>query len=94
MFEIAVVENGLIKLSGRLDASQADRAREVLKTVDRSATADFADLDYISSAGLGIIVETYKRLHDAGHGLKLIHLNPRIRSIFTYSGLDKVLQIE
>ena len=94
MFDIAVVENGLIKLSGRLDASQTERARAVLKTVDRSATADFSDLDYISSAGLGIIVETYKRLRDAGHGLKLIHLNPRIRSIFTYSGLDKVLQIE
>ncbi|MBI4364416.1 MAG: STAS domain-containing protein [Candidatus Latescibacteria bacterium] len=94
MFEITLEDGGLIKLSGRFDATQTERARAVLKTLDRSATADFADLDYISSAGLGIIVETYKRLHDAGHGLRLIHLNPRIRSIFTYSGLDKVMQIE
>lgn len=94
MFEIHVIDNGLIKLSGRLDATHAERAKAVFQTVDHPATADFADLDYISSAGLGVIVETYKRLHDAGHSLRLIHLNPRIRSIFVYAGLDKVLQIE
>ncbi len=94
MFEINVADNGSIKFSGRLDATHAERAKAVLKTVSHSATADFAELDYISSAGLGVIVETYKRLHDAGHSLRLIHLNPRIRSIFVYAGLDKVLQIE
>ena len=94
MFEISVIGNGLVKLTGRLDASQADLAKAVLKTVNESATADFAELDYISSAGLGVIVETYKRLHDSGHSLRLIRLNPRIRSIFVYAGLDKVLWIE
>lgn len=94
MFEINVLDDGLIKLSGRLDAAHAERAKAVLKSVNQSATADFADLDYISSAGLGVIVETYKRLHDSGHSLRLIRLTPRIRSVFTYAGLDKVLQIE
>ena len=94
MFEINIVDDGLVKLSGRLDAAQAERAKAALKTINHSTTADLTDLDYISSAGLGVIVETYKRLHDAGHSLRLIHLNPRIRSVFVYAVLDKVLLIE
>ena len=94
MFALSVLDNGSVKFSGRLDASEADRAKAELKSINRSVTADFSELDYISSAGLGIIVETYKRLHDAGHSLRLVHLSPRIRSIFVYAGLDKVLLIE
>ncbi len=94
MFEIHLLDGGTIKLSGRLDAAQADRAKAVLKTVNEPAVADFADLDYISSAGLGVIVETYKRLNDMGHSFRLVRLNPRIRLVFLYAGLDKVMQIE
>jgi anti-sigma B factor antagonist len=94
MFEIEVGDDGVITLAGRLDASQEDKATSALKTVDRSATLDFAGLDYISSAGIGVIIETYKRLHGGGHTLRLIHMNPRVRNVFAYAGLDKLLKIE
>jgi anti-anti-sigma factor len=67
MFEIQV-EGGLVKLAGRLDAAQADRAKATLDMVKQSATLDLTDLDYVSSAGLGVIVLTFKRLRDAGPG--------------------------
>ncbi len=94
MFDIKVGEEGTIYLSGRFDASQVDRADEVFLTITESATADCADLDYISSAGIGIILKTFKRLHDSGQNLKLVNMQQRIRNVFHVSGLDKIIVIE
>ena len=94
MFEIQVENGGMVKLSGRLDAAQADRAKATLDTVDQSATLDLTDLDYVSSAGLGIIVQTFKRLRDQGLGFRLTNMKPRIRSVFIYAGLDRVFPLE
>ncbi len=94
MFEIQVQGGGLVRLSGRLDAAQADRAKTTLDTVRESATLDLTDLDYVSSAGLGVLVMMYKRLRDSGHDFKLTNLKPRIRLVFVYAGLDKVLRLE
>jgi len=94
MFEIRLQGTGLVKLSGRFDAAHADRARAALETVNEPATIDLTDLDYVSSAGLGVLVQTFKRLRDSGHSFRLTNLKPRIRSIFVYAGLDKVLRLE
>ena len=94
MFEIQVESGGLVRLSGRLDAAQADRAKAALETVNGPAVIDLTDLDYVSSAGLGVLVQTYKRLRDSGHAFRLTNLKPRIRSVFVYAGLDKVLRLE
>lgn len=94
MFEILAQEGGVVKLSGRLDAAQADRAKAALDAVKGSATLDLTDLDYISSAGLSVLVLTFKRLRDSGHGFKLTNVKPRVRSVFVYAGLDKVLRLD
>ena len=94
MFEIKVADDGVVSLSGRLDAAESDRARAVLRELDRSITLDFSGLDYISSAGIGVLIETYKRLKAGGHSIRLVHMLPRVRSIFTYAGLDRILTIE
>ena len=94
MLDIQVEDHGIVRLAGRLDASESDRALKVLKTIETSLTLDCSQLDYISSAGIGVFVETYKRLHASGHGFKLVHLMPRVRNIFAYSGLDRILTIE
>lgn len=94
MFEARFEGDDRVRLVGRLDASQAEAATEALRRLKGPAVADFSELDYISSAGIGVILETYKRLHDSGHTLRLTNLNPRIRSVFGYAGLDRVLCIE
>lgn len=94
MFEIEIGDEGQVRLVGRFDASYAEEAMEALEGVSQSLTADCSGLDYISSAGIGVLLETYKRLRKAGHTLRLVHLAPRVRNVFMYAGLDKVLQIE
>ena len=94
MFEIRPGSDGVLELVGRLDASEAQGAMDVLLKVDHPLTADCSKLDYISSAGLGVIMETYKRLHARGLGLRLVNVSPHIRNVFRYVGLDRVIEID
>ena len=93
MFEIARNDDGVISLQGRFDASQVQTARAVLDTIAESCTLDFGALTYISSAGLGLLFATQKRLVDTGGALKLINLNPHIREIFQIAGFDNIFEI-
>ena len=94
MFSIEFKDNGEILCSGRLDAAQCARAEEFLGAVDRSSVLDFAQLEYISSAGLGILLKTQKRLVENGAGLKIINVNNHIHDVFRYSGFHSIFEIE
>lgn len=94
MFEVRFEGNDRVRLVGRLDASQADAATAALRRLNGPSVADFSELEYISSAGISVILLTYKRLHESGHSLLLTNLSPRIRNVFGYAGLDRVLRIE
>ena len=94
MFKAQISENGDILLSGRFDALQVDKANEVFDRIDRSCVVNFADLEYISSAGLGILLKTQKRLSDSNKALKLINMNKHIKDVFRYAGFEVIFEIE
>ena len=94
MFEITRDANGTVHLHGRFDAAQIANAKEVLSLVDDSCVVDFAQLSYISSAGLGLLFATQKRLVDQGRALTLTKLNPHIREVFRIAGFDNIFQID
>ena len=93
MFEIDYNESGEVTVSGRLDAAQAARAQEFLDAVDGRCVVDMTELEYISSAGLGVLLRTHKRLMSGESGLVLINVNKHINDIFRYSGFDKLFVI-
>jgi anti-sigma B factor antagonist len=93
MFDIKDSGDGVISLEGRFDASQIDKAKSFFANVTTSCTVDFADLAYISSAGLGLLFATQKRLTDGGEAIKLVNLNPHIREIFQIAGFDNIFEI-
>ena len=94
MFEISRREDGTIMVSGRLDAAKAPRAQEFLDAMEGQCVLDLGELEYISSAGLGVLLRTHKRLMADGAGIKLINVNSHINDIFTYSGFDRLFTIE
>jgi len=94
MFDVSRSDSGVIRFQGRLDASQADKARKALDSIVESCTIDFGELNYISSAGLGILLATQKRLNESGHGLTITGMNRHIREIFHIAGFDLVFKIE
>jgi anti-anti-sigma factor len=94
MFEIDFSDSGKVVMSGRLDAAQAPRAQEFLDRVPGECVVDMLDLEYVSSAGLGVLLKTHKRLMTTSGGLKLVNVNSHINDIFRYSGFDRLFEIE
>jgi anti-sigma B factor antagonist len=94
MFEIRRAEDRVVHLAGRLDAAEAERTEMTFGEITDSVTLDCSQLDYISSAGIGLLIELHKRLQSSGHQLTLVNLLPRVRNIFRYAGLDRLLNIE
>jgi anti-sigma B factor antagonist len=93
MFEAQLLAENEIALSGRLDASQIEKAKSVLDQIKTSAIVNCKDLEYISSAGLGVLLMTQKRLVQSGSALKIANLNSHIKDVFKYSGFDKIFEI-
>ncbi|MBN2355372.1 STAS domain-containing protein [candidate division KSB1 bacterium] len=94
MLEIKHVENDVYSVAGRFDASQIDAAKKVLDQIETSVVLDCQELEYISSAGLGLLLVTQKRLDENGCRIKLIHLKKQIRDVFQYSGFDTIFEVE
>jgi anti-anti-sigma factor len=93
MFEIELAEDGSVAVDGRLDAAQAVKAQTFLDGVDGQCVIDLAKLEYVSSAGLGVLLKTHKRLMGSGNGIKLVNVSHHIHDIFRYSGFDKLFEI-
>lgn len=94
MFEIERISNSEIKLSGHLDASQQGKASEIFDLVNTSHTILFNDLDYISSAGLSVLLYTQQRLSAVGEALTLSGMNPHVKLVFEYAGFDQIFEIK
>ncbi len=94
LLEIKIDDDGTVFLAGRFDASQVDQAKQTMGGLDDSTVVDFSGLEYIASAGIGVMLITFKRLNDAGKTFKLVNMTDRIRNVFRYAGLDKVFMIE
>lgn len=94
MFAIMMQENGEIQVSGRFDASQVEKAEAVLDRISATTYVDMKDLDYISSAGLGILLKTQQRLKQSGHSIILKNMNKMVRDVFRIARFDMVFKIE
>jgi anti-sigma B factor antagonist len=93
MFEIRMGGQGEVVLEGRLDAAQCDKALRFLDAVATPRDVDLGALEYISSAGLGVLLKTQKRAMAAGRGLRLLNVNRHIFDILRYAGFDKLFEV-
>ena len=86
----------IIALEGRLDTMTAPELEAELKASMDSAdklVLDFTALDYISSAGLRVLLSAHKAMSAKG-GMKVIHVNEIVREVFDVTGFCDILTIE
>jgi len=94
MLTIDFGPNGAVVIAGRLDAAQSPAAQAFLDQLDGTVTLDCLRLEYISSAGLGVLLKTQKRLMGSAGKLRLSGVNRHLQDILVYSGFDKIFEIE
>ena len=85
-----------IALKGRLDTATAPELDDVFRTsLDgiQELILDFSELDYISSAGLRVLLSAYKRMYGQG-SMKILNINEIVREVFEVTGFDEMLNIE
>lgn len=89
-------ENFTIKLEGRLDTSTAPELEKVInEEVDgmKHLVLDLEKLEYISSAGLRVLLAAQKRMNKAGD-MKVTGVCPAVMEVFSITGFEDVLTIE
>lgn len=85
-----------VALEGRLDTTTAPQLEAELKTAlvgVEALTFDLEKLDYISSAGLRVLLSAQKTMHKQG-SMKITHANEMILEIFEVTGFSDILTIE
>lgn len=83
-------------ISGRIDTTTAPTLETELKSSFdsiESLVLDFAEVNYISSAGLRVLLSAYKVMSKKG-GMKLINVSETIMEIFEVTGFNEILDIE
>jgi anti-sigma B factor antagonist len=93
MLDIIRDAPGSIRLKGRLDAMQSEKAFTAFDALEGECVVHFDELDYISSAGLSVLLHTQQRLSQAGGSIKLAGLNPHVRQVFEYAGFDTIFEL-
>ena len=85
-----------IALEGRLDTTTAPELEKELNasmdSIDQ-LTLDFSKLDYISSAGLRVLLSAHKVMSKKG-GMKIVNVNEIVSEVFDVTGFADILTIE
>ena len=85
-----------LKLIGRLDTSTAPELEATIDGCTAGMTElvlDCSALEYVSSAGLRVILKAQKLMNAQG-AMKLIHVNEAIMEVFDITGFADILTIE
>ena len=85
-----------VAVEGRIDTTTAPKLEAELKEScpdAESVVLDFAAVDYISSAGLRVLLSVQKLMSKRG-GMKLTHVSDDIMEIFEVTGFNEILTIE
>ena len=98
--DVTKKQNGselLLELSGSIDSGTSPELNAVieqsLKGIN-SLILDFKKIDYISSAGLRVLLATFKTLSGRVGNMIIRYPNQNVMDIFTMTGFDNILTIE
>ena len=92
-------ENGIVFLAfkGRLDGSSATEAEQRIKDImegeNNRLLFDFADLEYLSSAGLRVVLGAAKEIKRKDGKFALCALNAYVKEVFEVSGFGAIIPI-
>ena len=89
-------ENGILTMaiSGRLDTNTAPQLEAELKLDGIGEVVfDFAGLEYISSAGLRVLLAAQKTMMACGGKMSVAHANEMVIGVFKITGLDAVFTL-
>lgn len=95
--EIIKNENIVIKIKGRLDTTSSPILNQKIQELEidkELLIIDFKELDYISSAGLRVLLAIKNMLEEKGRQLEIHNVNEVITEVFNVTGFINILNIK
>ena len=97
--EIQVLKNDniVIEIKGRLDTTTSPLLSQKIKEIEIDkdlVIIDFKNLDYISSAGLRVLLAIKNMLEEQNKSLEIHNVNEVITEVFSVTGFDNILNIK
>ncbi len=92
-----IEDMSFIKIKGRLDTLTAPQLEDALKGEPDETVKiifDFSELEYISSAGLRVILTVYKSLKKKGGSCMIRGACEEVREVFLITGFSEFIRIE
>lgn len=91
-------ENGVtvLKIEGRLDTTTAPELEKAINDEGealKNLVLDFKGVDYISSAGLRVLLTAQKKMNVQGH-MELVNVSEVVMDIFEMTGFADILVIK
>lgn len=86
-----------VRINGDLNVKTSPALEEELRnSIDgvKELTLDFAGVEYISSAGLRVLLAMEKAMRRQGGKMKLLHVNSAVKEIIRLAGFLQVMHIE
>lgn len=86
----------IVAIAGSMDSTTSPEAQKALDgvlAVASKVALDFTQLDYISSAGLRVVLGAAKTLLASRGSLGIFGLNPSVREVFEISGFSTILAV-
>ena len=90
-------EKAIIRIEGEVDVSNASELRDALDTAladgAKEVEADFAEVAYIDSTGIGVLVGAAHRAQESGSVLVVANPQKNVERVFSLLGVDKDLNV-
>lgn len=89
-------EIATVKVEGRLDTMTAPELQGALSEYPgdvRRLVFDFASLEYISSAGLRVLLGMYKQMTSVGGEIQVVHANTAVKDVFEMTGFSDIFAV-
>ncbi len=87
----------VVKLEGSLDTQSSPDAQIALgELVDggaRGIVCNFADVEFVSSAGLRVLLATAKKLGALQGEIRVCEMNPVVKDVFEISGFSMIIKV-
>jgi anti-sigma B factor antagonist len=86
-----------LTIEGRLDTMTSDRLMAEIEKVFQESferlILDFHGVEYVSSAGLRVMITTQKKMTSLGRQLELHNMNDHVKGVFDITGFSKMMKI-
>ena len=90
--------NLIVKLEGEIDHHTSAEIRDgldrmIAETKPKTLILELADIDFMDSSGLGLVLGRFRRLNDIGSTMYIKNPGARTERILSMAGVDKLIKI-